>query len=194
MAHLRPSSRRAANPPKPPGSWRWSRSSSSPRTSPIVRRPTPCAPAWTGRVALSLELSDPGFDASVLSEFRTRLLDGGAGELLLDTLLARFRQLGLLKACGRQRTDSTHVLAAVRALNRLELVREAMRHALDVLADVAPDWLAAHARVEWVKRYRRRCDEERLPKDKEAQREQADQIGRDGMELLEAVSSADAPS
>ena len=156
------------------------------------------ADAVRGRIdwkyALSLELTDAGFDHTVLSEFRGRLVEGGAERLLLDVLLRRFRELGLLRARGRQRTDSTHVLAAVRALNRLELVREAMRHALDVLADVAPGWLAAHARVEWVKRYRRRSDEERLPKGKEAQRELADQIGRDGMELLEAAHTADAAS
>ena len=109
----------------------------------------------------------------------------GPSGCLLDVLLRRFRERGLLKARGRQRTDSTHVLAAVRALNRLELVRETMRHALDVLAAVAPDWLRAHARREWVKRYERRSDEERLPKGKEAQRALADQIGRDGTALLD---------
>jgi transposase len=156
------------------------------------------ADAVRGRIdwkyALSLELSDPGFDASVLCEFRARLLAGDAGQLLLDMLLRRFRDLALLKARGRQRTDSTHVLAAVRALNRLELVRETVRHALDILAEVAPGWLVAHANPEWVKRYHRRSDEGRLPKGKAAQRELADQIGRDGTALLEAAFSADAPS
>jgi transposase len=146
------------------------------------------------KYALSLELTDPGFDASVLCEFRARLLEGDAGHLLLDGLLRRFRELALLKARGKQRTDSTHVLAAVRALNRLELVRETLRHALDVLTEVVPGWLLVHARDEWVKRYRGRSDAERLPKGKEAQRELADQIGRDGAELLGAISSADAPS
>ncbi|HLL32616.1 MAG TPA: IS1182 family transposase [Streptomyces sp.] len=156
------------------------------------------ADAVRGRIdwkyALSLELTDAGFDHTVLSEFRGRLVEGGAERLLLDVLLRRFRELGLLRARGRQRTDSTHVLAAVRALNRLELVREALRHALDVLAEVAPGWLSTHARPDWVKRYQRRSDEYRLPKGKEAQRELADQIGRDGMELLEAAHTADAAS
>ena len=49
---------------------------------------------------LSLELTDPGFDFSVLSEFRDRLLAGSAEELLLDKLLERCRALGLLKARG----------------------------------------------------------------------------------------------
>src|SRR2546423_11210914 len=71
---------------------------------------------------LSLELTDPGFDFSVLSEFRDRLLAGSAEELLLDKLLERCRAMGWLKARGQQRTDSTHVLAAIRMLNRLLLL------------------------------------------------------------------------
>src|SRR5690242_2042333 len=105
------------------------------------------AEAVRGRIdwkyALSLPLEDPGFDASVLSEFRTRLVTGGAEELLLDTLLKACRAHGLLKARGRQRTDSTHVLAAIRVLNRLECVGETLRQALNALAVSAPDWLRA---------------------------------------------------
>jgi transposase len=93
------------------------------------------------KYALGLELTDPGFDHTVLSEFRTPLAGGQAEQLLLDTLLAQVRERGLLKARGRQRTDSTHVLAAIRVLNRLELVGETVRHALNSLAVVAPDWL-----------------------------------------------------
>jgi transposase len=145
------------------------------------------------KYALSLELTDRGFDHTVLSDFRTRLLAGKAETLPLDGLLARCRERGLLKARGRQRTDSTHVLAAVRALNRLELVRETMRHALHDLAVVAPAWLRDRADPEWVKRYQRRSDEERLPKGKEAQRELAERIGADGTALLTALFAADAP-
>ena len=75
---------------------------------------------------LGLELTDPGFDFSVLSEFRDRLLAGKAEALLLDKLLEWCRTLGLVKAWGQQRTDSTHVLAAIRVLNRLELVAETL--------------------------------------------------------------------
>ena len=64
------------------------------------------------KYVLSLELTDPGFDHTVLSEFRLRLLEGGAERFLLDLLLERFKELGLLKARGRQRTDSTSVLVA----------------------------------------------------------------------------------
>jgi transposase len=147
------------------------------------------------KYVLALELTDPGFDHTVLSEFRSRLLTGGAEQLLLDVLLERFREAGVLKAQGRQRTDSTHVLAAVRALNRLELVRETMRNCLDVLAKVAPEWLRTAARSDWVERYGRRSDEHRLlPKAKAAQRDLADTIGRDGVDLLSAVYAPDAPA
>jgi transposase len=145
------------------------------------------------KYALALPLDDPGFDHTVLSEFRSRLRAGGADHLLLEVLLERFRQQGLLKAHGRQRTDSTHVLAAVRALNRLELVRETMRQALDVLATTVPDWLRPRAAPEWVKRYHGRSDEARLPKGKAVQRQLAETIGADGTILLTAIAAADAP-
>src|SRR5260221_14504130 len=96
------------------------------------------------KYALSLELSDPGFDHTALSEFPTPLVQGGAAQRLLDVLLEQCQARGGLKARGRQRTDSTHVLAAVRALNRLEGVGETLRHALNIVAEVAPDWLPAY--------------------------------------------------
>jgi hypothetical protein len=69
------------------------------------------------------------------------------GNKAVDRLLARVldaaREDGLLKARGRQRTDSTHVLAAIRTLNRLELVGETLRAALNAIAVAAPDWLRA---------------------------------------------------
>src|SRR5690242_5281887 len=52
------------------------------------------------KYALGLELADPGFDHSVLSEFRARLLSKDAERLLLDSLLERLRQLGLIKQRG----------------------------------------------------------------------------------------------
>jgi transposase len=90
---------------------------------------------------LGLELTDPGFHHTVLSEFRSRLVAGQVEQRLLDGLLERLQEQGLLQAGGRQRTDSTHVLAAVRDLNRLERVGETLRAALNSVAVVAPDWL-----------------------------------------------------
>ena len=156
------------------------------------------ADALRGRIdwkyALSLELTDAGFDHTVLSEFRTRLLVGGAERRLLDLLVRCARDRGLLKARGRQRTDSTHVLAAVRALNRVELVTETMRHALTVLADFAPDWLRAHGRPEWVERYERRPEADRLPSKLAERQALTETIGRDGLAILEAVDADEARS
>jgi transposase len=142
------------------------------------------------KYALSLELTDAGFDHTVLSEFRTRLLAGEAERLRLDTLLARVRERGLLKARGRQRTDSTHVLAAIRTLNRLERVGETLRHALNSLAVVAPDWLRAQVPAAWFDRYGPRMDTYRLPKTAAARTTLAAVIGADGRRLLQAVDTA----
>jgi transposase len=90
---------------------------------------------------LGLELTDAGIDFAVLSEFRDRLLAGSQEDLFLAKLLAQCRTLGLLKACGPQRLDSTHVLAAIRVLSRLELVAATLRAALNELATVVPTWL-----------------------------------------------------
>jgi transposase len=152
------------------------------------------ADAVRGRIdwkyALGLSLIDPGFDYSVLSEFRSRLIEGGAERLLLDTLLQRLRDQGLVKAKGRQRTDSTHVLANVRGLNRLERVGETMRAALNELAVVAPDWLQVLAPPVWYERYRCRVENYRLPKSETARLELATAIGADGRQLLAMVNAA----
>jgi transposase len=112
---------------------------------------------------LCLEITDAGFDHTVLSEFRTRLLAGGAEQRLFDTMLALARERGLLKAGGHQRSDSTHVLSAAHTLNRLECVTETLRHALNVLADIAPAWLLRQTKPDWLERYSLRTSEFRLP-------------------------------
>ena len=143
---------------------------------------------------LSLDLTDPGFDFSVLSEFRDRLLAGSAEEVLLEKLLERCRALGLLKARGTQRTDSTHVLAAIRKLNRLELVAETLRAALNELATEAPEWLQALAPLAWYERYGRRIENFRLPQTKADREAYAQTVGEDGFCLLDALETAEAPA
>ena len=93
------------------------------------------------KYALNLELTAPGFNFTILREFRTRLLERSAEHLLLDVFLQKCRDRKLLKARGQQRTDSTQVLGAIRVLNRLECVTETFRHALNSLAVAPPDWL-----------------------------------------------------
>ncbi|MDV2997303.1 MAG: IS5 family transposase ISAcma45 [Chroococcidiopsis sp. SAG 2025] len=139
------------------------------------------------KYVLALELTDPGFDFSVLCEFRARLIAGGSEQQLLDTLLKQFKERGWLKARGKQRTDSTHVLASIRTLNRLESVGETLRAALNTLATVAADWLCSWIPQEWFDRYGHAVDEYRLPKGIAARKEYAQTIGCDGMHLLIAI-------
>ena len=137
---------------------------------------------------LGLELDDPGFDFSVLSDFRARLIEHGLEEKVLEPGPgAAARDLGLLRAGGRQRTDSTHVLAAVRTLNRMEFVGETLRAALEALAAAAPAWLSPLVTADWVKRYGARIDSYRFPKGENVRQEWAEQVGRDGFTLLEAI-------
>src|SRR6266849_5460016 len=145
------------------------------------------------KYALSLELTDPGFDHTVLSEFRSRLVEGNAEQRLLDLLLERCREGGWLKAGGRQRTDSTHVLAKVRALNRTLCVAQTMVYVLNVLSEVAPDWVRAHVPVEWVERYGERLEHERLPKEEQERKAYANQVGADGWMLLDVLETPATP-
>jgi transposase len=142
------------------------------------------------KYALGLELDDSGFDHTVLSEFRTRLITGNAERLLLDDLLRRFVQLQIIKPRGRQRTDSTHVLAVVRTLNRIERVAETLRATLNALATVAPEWLCSTAPAEWYERYERRIENYHLPKTDSGRREFAQVVGADGRILLQTVDAA----
>lgn len=145
------------------------------------------------KYALGLELTDPGFDYSVLCEFRKRLIAGQAEYVLLDTWLKLFQKRGWLKVRSRQRTDATHILAAVRKLNRVELVGETLYHALDVLAQVAPDWLKAQVQPEWFERYSQRPTSFRLPRGEAEQLALAQQMGCDGWHLLNQAWAAGAP-
>jgi transposase len=142
---------------------------------------------------LGLAFPAPGVDHTVLSEFRTRLVYHDAVPQLFDALLQQFQALGLLKTRRRQRTDSTHVLAALSALNRRELVGEAMRAALHRLAVVAPEWLRGQRQSEWFTRYAPRLEEYRLPKAKAKRSALAQTIGADGAALLRAVYAATPP-
>ena len=136
---------------------------------------------------LGLELTDAGFDFSVLSEFRGRLVAQGEQLRLFEVLLDRVRTAGLLTGTEVQRSDSTHVLAAIRIMNRLEIVGETMRQVLEVLAVAHPVWLAARMPADWFERYGQRFEEYRLPR-KPAEREAlAVTIGADGLALLDAI-------
>jgi transposase len=129
----------------------------------------------------------------VLSEIRQQLIEGKAETILLEKLLGRCEDLGFLKGKRKQHIDSTHLTAAVRSLNLLELVDETMRRVLDEVARLAPGWLKAHMKPEWIQRYARRFDGYHLPTSKAKREELAVTIGKDGFYLLQAIYSDDSP-
>jgi transposase len=139
------------------------------------------------KYALGLELSDEGFDHTILKEWRDRLVKKEAESILLDKMLARFKEKNLLKGRGIQRTDSTQVVGAIRMLNRLELVGETLRHALNDLSIHAPNYLCSVIQEDWFDRYSSRVDAYRLPKDKSERERLALTIGADGHHLLAAI-------
>lgn len=141
--------------------------------------------AW--KYALSLHLSDAGFDYSVLCEFRQRLLDHAAAQRLLDVMLQQFAARGWLKSRGKQRTDSTHVLAAIRRLNQLELVHETLRYALNELAVEAPAWLKQRVNADWFEAYSQRTSNYLLPKKDAERKAWAERVGQDGLYLLRKI-------
>src|SRR6185437_3388650 len=146
------------------------------------------------KYCLGLKLDDEGFDFSVLSEFRGRLVRGEMEAVLLEVLLARLAGLGLVGAGMRQRTDSTHVLGRIRQVNRLELAGETVRAALEALAAAAPGWLGDVIDVSWQQVYGQRIDDIRLPDSAAGRSELAVQYGRDGYHLLRQVRSPGAPA
>src|SRR5438552_3726890 len=142
------------------------------------------------KYALSLDLHDPGFDFTLLHDFRQRLLAHDAAQRFLDTFLTTCKARGWIKARGTQRTDSTHVLAAIRTLHRLECALEAMHYALNQLSAAAPAWVQQHMPLDWYTRYGLRADQMRLPKEASKREALARQVGLDGYQLLDALWAA----
>ena len=141
------------------------------------------------KYVLCLKLDDPGFHHTVLSEFRTRLLNHGAEHRLFEAVVELAKEKDLLKGGGRQQ-DSTHILGAMRAMNRVECVTETLRHTLNMLATVAPDWLRAHTEPAWVERYGPRASNFRLPQSQSKRLAWTAQVGEDGICLLSAFYNA----
>ena len=143
---------------------------------------------------LGVELTYAGFDQSALSRFRARLLKAGVEDRLFELPLKRMKEMGLVKERGSQRTDATHVLSQVRTLNRLELVGETLRQALNEVAKIAQDWLESWIPHEWLNKYGRRVEEPKLSRKSETRDELAKAIGQDGYTLLSAIQHSDAPT
>jgi transposase len=128
-----------------------------------------------------------------LHDFRERLLTHEAAQRLLDTFLTTCKARGWIKARGTQRTDSTHVLAAIRTLHRFECVLEALHYALNQLSAAEPVWVQQHVPLDWYPRYGLRSEQARLPKETSKREALARQVGVDGYQLLDTVWAATSP-
>ena len=155
------------------------------------------ADAVRGRIdwkyALSLELEDDGFDFSVLNEFRARLLEGGRSQQILDKMLAKFGELGLIKSRGKARTDSTHILAIVKELTKVEHLEETLKSALNTLAKVAPNWLERIITTDWYDRYGQKVEYSRKTRTAAEKEVKAIGIGTDGFYLLDGIYHENTP-
>lgn len=136
------------------------------------------------KYAMAMELDDPGFHHSVLADFRDRLAEDDRADRLLDLALARLKEAGLVRERTTQRTDSTHVLALVRDLTRLELITEAVRAALEEVADTAPHLLDELVDEDWGRRYGRPV---RLGKNPTRPMTRILATGNDAVRLLERL-------
>jgi hypothetical protein len=146
------------------------------------------------KYALGLALDDPGFDASVLTEFRARLLADGQTERLLTLMLDRLRNAACCTGAGASApTPPTSTWRSATCTGCKQVI-ETLRAALEALAVVAPAWLDGLIPPEWTSRYGQRGDDWRLPKAEHARTERAIQVGQDGLVLLEAVHGPDAPA
>ncbi len=148
--------------------------------------------AW--QYALGLAAGAEGFDHTVLSEYRARVAEHGLEQVVLDKLLERLASDGLIKAGGKQRTDSTHVIAAVAALNRLELAGESVRAVLEALAAAHPDWLEQRVCLaDFHRRYGVPMTSWRPPASAARRAELAIAYAKDGYALLEEIYEPRAP-
>ena len=142
------------------------------------------------KYALGLELTDSGFDFSLLSEFRDRLIKGELEKQLFQQMLDILKEKEFLKSPQKQRTDSTHILAAIRVLGRIENIGETLRYALNSIAAVAPNWLKEIVPAqEWYSRYGQRFQENRFPTSQKERSEIAVMMGIDGNYLLDIIWS-----
>ena len=144
------------------------------------------------KYALHLPLDYAGFNFSVLSEFRSRVIKHQAEARVFESVLKQLQALGLIKRRGRQRTDSLAVLTKVRHLSRLERVVETLRLALRALLEEDPEWTRATVPPTWEELYGARCVAERLKEDERAKLEAA--VGQDGQWLLERLQAETTPA
>src|SRR6266545_1192808 len=144
------------------------------------------------KYALHLPLEDAGFDFSVLSEFRDRLIEGQAEQRVFEKLVEEIRALGLIKERGKQRSDSLAMLVKVRRLSRIETVVETLRLAVVGLVEGNREWCEEIIPPSWEDRYGERFVRQRYSE--QEWKEYESNIGNDGMWLLKRLTDGGAPA
>jgi len=144
------------------------------------------------KYALHLPLDYKGFDYSVLSEFRDRLLAGQAEARVFEKLVEEIRELGLIKEHGKQRTDSIAMLTKVRRLCRVETVVETLRLAVVSLVAADREWSEEVIPPSWEEKYGERFMRQRYSE--KEWKEYEEQIGENGQWLLQRLEKGGAPA
>ena len=145
-----------------------------------------CAEACLYDARWRLALGDmPPFHPTTLVHFRNRLAESGKARLALEACLEAMRDAGYLKSCRAVRIDSTHLLARIADMSRLECVRETLRLALEFLAQFG----GAAAWEPWSGRYADRNPEELRKASAEGLAARMDAAGAD---MRDVLAKADA--
>lgn len=144
------------------------------------------------KYALHLPLEDAGFDFSVLSEFRDRLIEGKAEARVFEKLVEEIRGMGLIKERGKQRSDSIAMLVKVRRLSRIEMVVETLRLAVVALVAAHREWCEEVIPPSWEEKYSERFVRQRYSE--QEWKEYEANIGNDGMWLIKRLMDGGAPA
>jgi transposase len=144
------------------------------------------------KYALHLPLEYGGFDFSVLSEFRDRLIAGRAESRVFEKLVEQIRGMGLIKERGKQRTDSIAMLTKVRRLSRIELVVETLRLAIVALVETDREWSEEAIPPSWEEKYGERFVRQRYSE--KEWKEYEEKIGNEGQWLLKRLKDGGAPA
>jgi len=116
------------------------------------------------KYALRQPLDWRGFHYSDLCNFRKRLLGQGQESMVFEHLLDYLRERGLVRAGGKQRTDTTHILGAVKQLGDIEVIGEGVRLAISELMSTDAKWVMQHLPASFIKSYKRPMPNYRMSK------------------------------
>jgi transposase len=143
---------------------------------------------WDGRwkLALHMEVDEPGFHPTTLVKFRERLVRHGLGRVGFDGVLNAMREAGYLPKKTRQRLDSSHMIGLVSHMSRLECVRETLRLTLEALESIETSTRPEAWPVWWERYVESKLD---YKADAAQLRLKMDQAGTDARELLRWTQS-----